>query len=47
MDEDELVLAVEKLVVIHDRYDSEHSDASSTSTGDGGENRDVLNHPET
>jgi hypothetical protein len=37
---DDLVLAVEKLSVVHDRYDRAHSDSTGTSLGDDGENRD-------
>jgi hypothetical protein len=41
MDEDaELVMAVETLAVVHDRYDDQFSDPTGTSTGDDGENRD-------
>lgn len=45
-DHDELVLAVEHLVVVQDRYDSQFSDDTGTSTGDDGENADKLNLPE-
>lgn len=46
-DDDELVLAVEELVVIQDRYDVQHSDPTGTSTGDDGEGGDgQLNLPD-
>lgn len=42
---DELLVAVETLSVVHDRYDSEHSDPTGTGNtgGDDGENRDANN----
>lgn len=43
MEKDDLLLAVEALTVVHDRYDSEHSDPTGTSVGDDGENRDANN----
>lgn len=46
-DYDELVLAVEQLTVVQNRYDSQFSDDTGTSTGDDGENADnQLNLPE-
>ncbi|WP_186763298.1 hypothetical protein [Lentzea tibetensis] len=43
----ELVLNVERLTQVQARYaDAAHSDSTGTSTGDDGENRDKLNHPE-
>lgn len=46
-DHDELVLAVEQLVVVQDRYDAQHSDPTGTSAGDDGDNRDnQFNLPE-
>lgn len=46
-DDDELVLAVEQLVVVQDRYDAQYSDDTGTSTGDDGDSRDgQLNLPE-
>ncbi len=46
-DHDELVLAVEELVVVQDRYDAQFSDDTGTSTGDDGDSRDgQLNLPE-
>lgn len=44
--EDDLVLAVESLSGVHNRYDAEHSDPTGTSSGDDGETADQLNHPE-
>lgn len=45
--DDELVLAVEELVVIQDRYDVQHSDPTGTSGGDDGDSRDgQLNFPD-
>lgn len=38
----DLIVAVEQLSVVHDRYDAQHSDPTGTSTGDDGENRDNL-----
>lgn len=38
--EGSLLLAVENLAQVHDRYDSAHSDSTGTSTGDDGENAD-------
>lgn len=43
---DPLVLAVENLEQVHNRYDFAHSDSTGTSTGDDGEGADKLNHPE-
>lgn len=45
-DPDELVLAVEQLVVVQDRYDAQHSDPTGTSAGDDGESADRLSIPE-
>ncbi|MGH3695279.1 MAG: hypothetical protein ACRDRX_15055 [Pseudonocardiaceae bacterium] len=46
-DHDELVLAVEQLVVVQDRFDVQHSDPTGTSAGDDGDNADnKLNLPE-
>lgn len=45
-DQDDLVLAVESLSIVHDRYDAEHSDPTGTSSGDDGESADQLNLPE-
>ncbi|SBW24699.1 hypothetical protein FDG2_4260 [Candidatus Protofrankia californiensis] len=45
--DDALVIVVEQLAVVHDRYDAEYSDSTGTSTGDDGENADKLNHPES
>ena len=43
--DDELVVAVENLAQIQDRYDAEHSDGGSTGRSDGGSG-DGLNYPE-
>jgi hypothetical protein len=40
VDGDELVLAVERLGVVQDRYGVAQSDSSGTSLGDDGENAD-------
>lgn len=42
---DDLVVAVETLTAIQDRYDAEHSDGGSTGRSDGG-GGDGLNFPE-
>ncbi|WP_165938699.1 hypothetical protein [Parafrankia sp. BMG5.11] len=42
---DDLVVAVETLTVIQDRFDVEHSDGGSTGRSDGGSG-DGLNFPE-
>lgn len=44
---DDLLMAVEALSVVHDRYDSEHSDPTGTGNtgGDDGDNKDGANHP--
>lgn len=44
--DDDLIVTVERLSVVHDRYDAQFSDSTGTSTGDDGENADPLNHPE-
>lgn len=44
-DDDDLVLAVENLSQVQDRYDAEHSDGGSTGRSDGGSG-DGLNFPE-
>ena len=36
----DLLITVETLSVVHDRFDSEHSDPTGTSVGDDGENKD-------
>lgn len=41
-----LLLAVEDLEQVHDRYDFAHSDSTGTSTGDDGENADRSVHTE-
>jgi hypothetical protein len=38
--EDNLVLTVERLSVVQNRYDAVHSDATGTSTGDDHEGHD-------
>lgn len=44
---EDLVLTVEQLAVVQDRYDAQHSDPTGTSAGDDGDNRDnQLNLPE-
>ncbi|WP_165036489.1 hypothetical protein [Candidatus Protofrankia californiensis] len=43
--EAELVVAVDTLTQIQDRYDAEHSDGGSTGRSDGGSG-DGLNFPE-
>jgi hypothetical protein len=45
-EQDDLVLAVETLSIVQDRYDAAHSDPTGTSSGDDGESADTLNHPE-
>lgn len=40
MSADPLVLAVDRLTVVQDRFDSQHSDPTGTSAGDDGENAD-------
>lgn len=42
---DDLVVMVETLANVQDRYDAEHSDGGSTGRSDGGSG-DGLNHPE-
>ncbi|MCS0638352.1 hypothetical protein NX801_22390 [Streptomyces sp. LP05-1] len=42
-----LLIAVEHLTRVQDRFDTQESDPTGTSAGDDGENRDGLNHPET
>jgi hypothetical protein len=37
---DDLLLAVETLAVVHDRFDSDFSDSTGTSAGDDGDNKD-------
>src|SRR5262249_51198448 len=44
--DNDLVVAVEKLSVVHNRYDAQYSDSSGTSTGDDGEDADKLNYPQ-
>jgi len=44
--ESDLVVAVEELSSVHDRFDAEHSDPTGTSVGDDGENRDGFTHVE-
>ncbi|MET9373956.1 MULTISPECIES: hypothetical protein [unclassified Streptomyces] len=41
-----LLIAVEHLARVQDRFDTQESDPTGTSAGDDGENRDGLNHPE-
>ncbi|MFF4543650.1 hypothetical protein ACFY1J_05295 [Streptomyces sp. NPDC001406] len=41
-----LLIAVEQLARVQDRFDTQESDPTGTSAGDDGENRDGLNHPE-
>ena len=38
--DDDLIVTVERLSTIQNRYDANHSDATGTSTGDDGENAD-------
>lgn len=46
MENNQLVLNVKSLVQVQPRHASAaQSDATGTSTGDDGENRDHLNHP--
>lgn len=40
IDDDDLVIAVERLGEAHDRHGAERSDPTGTSAGDDGENRD-------
>lgn len=43
----QLVFNVQRLTQVQMRHaDAAHSDSTGTSTGDDGENRDRLNHPE-
>jgi hypothetical protein len=42
----DLVMNVEVLAGVHDRFDAEHSDPTGTSVGDDGENRDGFTHIE-
>lgn len=42
----DLVMNVEVLAGVHDRFDAEHSDPTGTSVGDDGENRDGFAHVE-
>ena len=37
---DSLVRTVDRLVMVQDRFDSQHSDPTGTSAGDDGENAD-------
>ncbi|MBT2396253.1 hypothetical protein [Streptomyces sp. ISL-100] len=41
-----LLIAVEQLARVQDRFDTQESDPTGTSAGDDGDNRDGLNHPE-
>ncbi|MEU4922226.1 hypothetical protein AB0G29_23090 [Streptomyces parvus] len=41
-----LLIAVEHLARVQDRFDTQESDPTGTSAGDDGENRDGLNHPD-
>ncbi|WP_374776996.1 hypothetical protein OG756_33800 [Streptomyces sp. NBC_01310] len=41
-----LLINVEHLARVQDRFDTQESDPTGTSAGDDGENRDGLNHPE-
>ncbi|MEU3468958.1 hypothetical protein ABZ716_13705 [Streptomyces sp. NPDC006687] len=41
-----LLIAIEQLACVQDRFDTQESDPTGTSAGDDGENRDGLNHPE-
>lgn len=45
--DEELFVSVERLAVVHDRYDAAQGDPTGTSSGDDGENKDGLNHPES
>lgn len=46
MEDNQLVINVRRLVQVQPRHASAaQSDATGTSTGDDGENRDQLNHP--
>lgn len=40
MSSDTLVRTVDRLAMIQDRFDSQHSDPTGTSAGDDGENAD-------
>lgn len=42
--EDDLVVTVQRLSTIQNRYDVNHSDSTGTSTGDDGENADKGHH---
>lgn len=42
--ENDLVVMVERLSTVQNRYDAMHSDSSGTSTGDDGENSDKGHH---
>jgi len=46
MTDSSLVIAVEHLSQVHNRFDAEHSDPTGTSAGDDGDAKDTLNHPE-
>jgi hypothetical protein len=39
-DDSDLLIAVEQLAAVHDRFDVEHSDPTGTSAGDDGSNAD-------
>jgi hypothetical protein len=39
-DDSDLLIAVEQLEAVHDRFDVEHSDPTGTSVGDDGSNAD-------
>jgi hypothetical protein len=41
-----LLRTVERLEVIQDRFDAQHSDPTGTSVGDDGENADGRNRPD-
>lgn len=40
MSADSLIRSVDRLAMIQDRFDSQHSDPTGTSAGDDGENAD-------
>ncbi|WP_158834563.1 hypothetical protein [Streptomyces sp. NRRL S-350] len=48
MDRDELLIGVESLITVQDRFtaDAAESDPTGTSSGDDGDNRDGLNLPQ-
>lgn len=42
---DTLVLTIDRLVMVQDRFDAQHSDPTGTSAGDDGENADGRQCP--